>query len=53
SGRNRPNRRRKPGSIRSPCASHSPCCGGPMRIVEIFHCGQIPRSRAPPRERAA
>jgi Putative transposase len=30
-----------------------PCCGGPMRIIEIFRRGQIPMSRAPPREQAA
>jgi hypothetical protein len=38
-----------PFALREPC----PCCGGPMRIIEIFRCGQIPRSRAPPREQAA
>ena len=36
-------------TLREPC----PCCGGPMRIVEIFRRGQIPMSRAPPREQAA
>lgn len=38
-----------PLTLREPC----PCCGGPMRIIEIFHRGQKPMSRAPPRERAA
>jgi hypothetical protein len=38
-----------PLTLREPC----PCCGGPMRIVEIFRRGQQPKSRAPPRERAA
>jgi hypothetical protein len=38
-----------PFTLREPC----PCCGGPMRIVEIFRHGQKPRTRAPPRERAA
>jgi hypothetical protein len=38
-----------PLTLREPC----PCCGGPMRIVEIFHRGQHPRSRAPPREQVA
>jgi hypothetical protein len=37
-----------PLTLREPC----PCCGGPMHIVEIFHRGQHPRSRAPPREQA-
>ncbi|OSQ57036.1 transposase [Marivita cryptomonadis] len=36
-------------TLREPC----PCCGGPMRIIEIFRSGQIPMSRAPPREQAA
>lgn len=36
-------------TLREPC----PCCGGPMRIIEIFRRGQIPMSRAPPREQAA
>ncbi|HYN65102.1 MAG TPA: IS91 family transposase [Candidatus Limnocylindrales bacterium] len=36
-------------TLREPC----PCCGGPMRIVEIFRRGQQPKSRAPPRGRAA
>ncbi len=35
-----------PLTLREPC----PCCGGPMRIIEIFRRGQIPKSRAPPRE---
>ncbi|WP_111406402.1 IS91 family transposase, partial [Meridianimarinicoccus zhengii] len=38
-----------PLTLREPC----PCCGGPMRIIEIFRRGQIPMSRAPPREQAA
>jgi hypothetical protein len=38
-----------PLTLREPC----PDCGGPMRIVEIFRRGQQPRSRAPPREKAA
>jgi hypothetical protein len=38
-----------PLTLREPC----PCCGGPMRIIEIFRCGAIPQSRAPPREQAA
>jgi Putative transposase len=38
-----------PLTLREPC----PCCGGPMRIIEIFRCGQKPQSRAPPRELAA
>jgi hypothetical protein len=37
-----------PLTLREPC----PCCGAPMRIIEIFRRGQIPRSRAPPREQA-
>ncbi len=36
-------------TLREPC----PCCGGPMRVIEIFRRGQIPMSRAPPREQAA
>lgn len=36
-------------TLREPC----PCCGGPMRIIEIVRRGQIPMSRAPPREQAA
>ncbi len=39
----------RPFALREPC----PCCGGPMRIIEIFRRGQVPRSRAPPREQAA
>lgn len=35
--------------LRQPC----PDCGGPMRIIELFRRGQIPKSRAPPRENAA
>lgn len=38
-----------PFTLREPC----PCCGGPMRVIEIFRRGQIPKSRAPPREQAA
>ena len=38
-----------PLTLREPC----PCCGSPMRIIEIFRRGQIPMSRAPPREQAA
>jgi hypothetical protein len=38
-----------PLALREPC----PDCGGPMRIVEIFRRGQMPRSRAPPRRQAA
>ena len=38
-----------PLTLREPC----PCCGGPMRVIEIFRRGQIPMSRAPPREQAA
>ncbi|WP_172332738.1 IS91 family transposase [Mangrovicoccus sp. HB161399] len=38
-----------PLTLREPC----PCCGGPMRIIEIFRRGQIPMSRAPPRDQAA
>jgi hypothetical protein len=30
-----------------------PDCGGPMRIIELFRRGQIPKSRAPPRANAA
>lgn len=36
-------------TLREPC----PCCGGPMRIIETFRCGQKPRTRAPPRKQAA
>jgi hypothetical protein len=38
-----------PDTLRAPC----PDCGGAMRIIEIFRRGEIPRSRAPPRRRAA
>ena len=38
-----------PLTLREPC----PCCGGSMRIIETFRRGQVPRSRAPPREQAA
>jgi hypothetical protein len=34
-----------PLTLRQPC----PDCGGPMRIIELFRRGQIPKSRAPPR----
>ncbi|WP_227272047.1 IS91 family transposase [Roseobacter weihaiensis] len=30
-----------------------PKCGGPMRVIETFLRGQLPRSRAPPLEEAA
>jgi hypothetical protein len=36
-------------TLREPC----PCCGGTMRIIETFRRGEVPRSRAPPREQAA
>lgn len=38
-----------PLTLREPC----PDCGGSMRIIETFRRGQKPRSRAPPREKAA
>lgn len=38
-----------PLALREPC----PCCGGPMRIIETFRRGEVPRSRAPPRKQAA
>lgn len=38
-----------PLTLREPC----PECGGPIRIIETFRRGQIPRSRAPPRSQAA
>ena len=38
-----------PLTLREPC----PDCGGPMRIIETFRRGEVPRSRAPPREQAA
>ena len=44
-----PNAEVIPLTLREPC----PCCGGPMRIIEVFRRGQIPMSRAPPREQAA
>ena len=37
-----------PLTLREPC----PCCGGTMRIIETFKRGQLPRSRAPPRQQA-
>jgi hypothetical protein len=36
-------------ALRQPC----PDCGGVMIIIETFRRGQLPRSRAPPREAAA
>ena len=36
-------------ALRQPC----PCCGGPMIVIETFRRRQRPRSRAPPRARAA
>jgi hypothetical protein len=44
-----PNAEIIPLTLREPC----PCCGGPMRIIEVFRRGQIPMSRAPPREQVA
>ena len=38
-----------PLTLREPC----PDCGGPMRIIETFRRGEVPRSRAPPRDQAA
>ncbi len=38
-----------PLTLREPC----PDCGGPMRIIETFRRGEVPRSRAPPRKQAA
>jgi len=38
-----------PLTLREPC----PECGGPMRIIETFRRGQVPRSRAPPQRQAA
>lgn len=38
-----------PLTLREPC----PDCSGQMRIIETFRRGQIPRTRAPPRMRAA
>lgn len=38
-----------PLTLREPC----PCCSGPMRIIETFRRGEVPRSRAPPRKQAA
>jgi len=38
-----------PLTLREPC----PDCGGPMRIIETFRRGEVPRSRAPPRRQAA
>ncbi|MEO0762251.1 MAG: IS91 family transposase [Pseudomonadota bacterium] len=36
-------------TLREPC----PDCGGTLRIIETFRHGEVPRSRAPPRRRAA
>ena len=36
-------------TLREPC----PDCGSPMRIIETFRRGEVPRSRAPPRKQAA
>ena len=44
-----PNAEIIPLTMREQC----PCCGGHMRIIEVFRRGQIPMSRAPPREQAA
>ncbi len=38
-----------PLALREPC----PDCGGPMRIIETFRRGEVPRPRAPPRRQAA
>jgi hypothetical protein len=38
-----------PLTLQEPC----PCCGGTMRIIEVFHRGQTPQSRAPPKRQAA
>lgn len=38
-----------PLTLREPC----PDCGGPMRIIETFQRGEVPRSRAPPQRQAA
>ena len=38
-----------PLTLREPC----PDCGGPMRIIETFRRGQIPRTPTPPRKQAA
>ncbi len=38
-----------PLTLREPC----PDCGRPMRIVEVFRRGEIPRSRAPPSNQVA
>jgi hypothetical protein len=38
-----------PLTLREPC----PDCDGPMRIIETFHRGQKPQTRAPPRRQAA
>ncbi|AUQ66220.1 Putative transposase [Phaeobacter inhibens] len=40
---------KEPLTLREPC----PDCGGPMRIIETFRRGEVPRSRAPPRLQAA
>ncbi|EEE35648.1 transposase [Rhodobacteraceae bacterium KLH11] len=38
-----------PLTLREPC----PDCGAPMRIIETFRRGEVPRSRAPSRKQAA
>ena len=38
-----------PLTLREPC----PDCGSAMRIIETFRRGEVPRSRAPPRNQAA
>jgi hypothetical protein len=38
-----------PLTLREPC----PDCGSTMRIIETFRRGEVPRSRAPPRDQAA
>lgn len=38
-----------PLTLKEPC----PCCGATMCIIETFRRGQVPRSRAPPREQVA
>lgn len=44
-----PDREPAPLTLREPC----PCCGGAMRIIETLRPGEMPRSRAPPRDQAA
>ena len=51
--RNRPPRQDPtPRSSHTPCANRAPARSGPMRIIDIFRCGQKPISRAPPRKQA-